>query len=302
MKLLALVALFLGISPSTAQASSYFTASFGRAQTGVVTSAKTCNTSPASVDMATTVLPYLASKGIAPTMDVQLSLTTDGPNVCQSRIRYASWQDLQLWHTLYNVEAISAGDLVADYAGLTDAQVLQHSCGTLQTFTDHGFYRAAGMFASPSSSATAHQMTLLDSCFGLVRAYNNTKPTPLLNMKAPYRALTYSLTGGRCNDPAAPCYGMAVKNSRVYPDPDALIAQFNASPDNTWLNFQAYRFAIGTDPNPTSGWDCSSDDWHDHYTMTPEVFCWNDYQHIIDNLRPDFVPVDPETVAQLEGR
>lgn len=298
MNLVTLLALSLGlIAPAPAQASSYLTVSFGRAQVGVVQGAKQCSTGTMPVSMESDVLPYLASKGIAPTMVTQLSLVDDTINKCQGTIKYATWQQLQDWKLLYNVTIVSAGDLVIDYSGLTDAQVLQHSCGTLQAFSDHGF-DARSMFASPSSSATAHQLSLFDSCFGLVRTYNNVKTTSLAKLPAPYRALTYSLTGGRCADVAAPCGQMTIKNGRLYPDPDQLVAQFNATPDNAWLNFQAYRFVTGTGP----GWDCSSDDWHEHWTMQPEAFCWQDYQHIIDNLRPDFIPTSPAAIAGMVGR
>jgi hypothetical protein len=299
-KLVTLIMLVFGLAaPAPAQASSYLTVSFGRAQVGVVPAQKQCAAIP-PVSMPD-VLAYLQSRGLVATMDVQLSLTAETTETCQGTIKYASWQDLQLWHLLYNTEAVSAGDVVTDYSKLTDAQVLQHSCGTLQAFTDHGFNRATGMFASPSNSATAHQLTLFDSCFGLVRAYNLNKPTLLSKLVAPFKAFTYSLTGGRCNNAALPCYGMTIKNARVYPDPDALIAQFNATPDNAWLNLQAYRFVIGTN-TAANGWDCSSTDWHDHYTVLPEMFCYNDYQHIIDNLRVDFVPVDPAAIAGMVGR
>lgn len=297
-KLAALIALSLSlIVPAQAQASSYLTVSFGRAQVGVVPGAKQCNTAAVPVSMDTDVLPYLAGKGIAPTMVTQLSLVGDVVNKCQATIKYATWQQLQAWQLTYNISAVSAGDAIANYSGLTDAQVLQHSCGTLQTFTDHGF-DASSMFASPSSSATAHQLTLFDSCFGLVRVYNNLKTTPLAKVPAPFKVFTYSLTGGRCADTTAPCGQMTIKNSRVYPDPDQLVAQFNATPDNAWLNFQAYRFVTGTGP----GWDCSSADWQEHWTAQPEAFCWSDYQHIIDGLRPDFVSTSPAAIAGMVGR
>lgn len=300
-KLVMFIALAIGlVAPAQAQASSYLTVSFGRAQVGVVPSQKLC-AAPAVVPMDE-VLTYLQTRGLAATMAVQLSLTGETTERCTATIKYASWDDLKRWQSLYGTEAVSAGDIVADYRNLSDAQVLAHSCGTLQTFIDHGFTRANGLFASPSSWVTAHQITLLGSCFSFIRAYNNVKPTTL-PAPAPYRAFTFSLTGGRCRaSNLNSCSSMNIKNNRVYPDPDAIIAQFNATPDNTWLNFQAYRFVIGDNASPTTGWSCSSPDWHDHYTVQPEAFCWSDYQHIIDNLRPDFVSVDPKTIAEMQGR
>jgi hypothetical protein len=37
-----------------------------------------------------------------------------------------------------------------------------------------------------------------------------------------------------------------------------------------------YRFVTGT----TALWDCSSPDWHDHWTNVQEEYCWNDYLHM----------------------
>jgi hypothetical protein len=279
-----------------ASAASYLTVALGRGQWASATSQKTC-----SVQQNTVTLPgvaqALAARGIKPTVTVQLQFTQETTRHCVGQIMYASWSDLQSLHSTYGWEAVSAGDTTADYTTLSDADVQSHACGTLAAFQAHGFTRAWGMFAFPNSKSDARTQAIIDSCFSFFRGYSNTK-TNTLPIAAPYRARTYSLTGGRCNDPASPCSTMPLPTTYVYLDPQQAISLINATPATGWAIFQGYRFVTGTTPN----WDCSSSDWHDHWTHLQEEYCWGDYLHILDSLRSGFTYIDPAGVGILQGR
>jgi hypothetical protein len=290
-----LVITALGFTPA-AQASSYLTVAFGRAQYASVPNQKTCTVQPNTV-LLPTVAQALAARNIAPTVTVQLQFTQETTRHCVGQIMYASWADIESLHTTYGWQAVSAGDTTADYTTLSDADVLSHACGTLSTFQAHGFTRAWGMFAFPNSRSDARTQALVDSCFAYFRGYSQIK-TNIVPLPSPYRARTYSLTGGRCNDPAAACYTMPLPTSYVYINPQNAIDLINSTPDKGWAIFQAYRFVTGT----TALWDCSSPDWHDHWTNVQEEYCWNDYLHILGGLRSGFVKVDPAAIGIMQGR
>ena len=91
---------------------------------------------------------------------------------------------------------------------------------------------------------------------------------------------------------------MPLPTTYVYLDPQQAISLINATPANGWAIFQGYRFVTGTTPN----WDCSSSDWHDHWTHLQEEYCWGDYLHILDSLRSGFTYIDPAGVGILQGR
>jgi hypothetical protein len=259
-------------------------------------SQKTCTTQPNTVTLPS-VAQALAARKIKPTVTVQLQFTQETTRRCVGQIMYASWSDLMSMHTTYGWEAVSAGDTTADYTTLSDADVRSHACGTLSAFQSHGFTRAWGMFAFPNSKSDARTQAIIDSCFSFFRGYSNVK-TNTLPVPSPYRARTYSLTGGRCNDPSSPCSTMPLPTTYVYLDPQTAIDLINATPANGWAIFQGYRFVTGTTPN----WDCSSADWHDHWTHLQEEYCWNDYLHILDSLRTGFTQIDPAGVGILQGR
>jgi hypothetical protein len=279
-----------------ASAASYLTVALGRGQWASATSQKTCSVQQNTVTLAG-VAQALAARGIKPTVTVQLQFTQEATRHCVGQIMYASWSDLQSLHSTYGWEAVSAGDTTADYTTLSDADVRSHACGTLSAFQAHGFTRAWGMFAFPNSRSDARTQAIIDSCFSFFRGYSNTK-TNTLPIAAPYRARTYSLTGGRCNDPASPCSTMPLPTTYVYLDPQQAISLINATPANGWAIFQGYRFVTGTTPT----WDCSSSDWHDHWTHLQEEYCWGDYLHILDSLRSGFTYIDPAGAGILQGR
>jgi len=298
-RLLILLSVAVGLGLATAapaSAASYLTVALGRGQWASATSQKACSVQPNTITLSD-VAQALAARHIQPTVTVQLQFTQETTRHCVGQIMYASWSDLQSLHTADGWEAVSAGDTTADYTTLSDADVRSHACGTLSAFQAHGFTRAWGMFAFPNSRSDARTQAIVDSCFSFFRGYSNTK-TNTLPIASPYRARTYSLTGGRCNDPASPCSTMPLPTTYVYLDPQTAISLINATPANGWAIFQGYRFVTGT----TANWDCSSTDWHDHWTHLQEEYCWNDYLHILDSLRQGFSYVDPAAAGILQGR
>ena len=58
----------------------------------------------------------------------------------------------------------------ANIASLTPTQQREESCGTLQTFEDHGHRRAWGLFAYPNDSYSVSAQTDVDEDAEIVRA------------------------------------------------------------------------------------------------------------------------------------
>jgi hypothetical protein len=299
--IVALVACGLGFPPPAE--ASYLTIQMGRAQYAQTVSQKACLSAVANgTDAAaagTVSLPAieaeLAARGITPSTTVQLSFTGDTRR-CVGQIQYASWSDLSQARDQYGWNAVSAGDWVGDYRTLSDADVIRHSCGTLSQFQAHGFNDAWGEFAFPNSQSDARTQADVTSCFAYFRLYSQVKTNALPIPKSYLAARTYSLTGGRCNDPTLPCSSSTVK--ALYQNPQAVIDLVNAMPANGWAIIQPYRFVTGS----STGWDCTSADWHAHWTTQPEAFCWNDFLQILNGLRTDLTQATPAQIATLTGR
>ena len=66
-----------------------------------------------------------------------------------------------------------------------------------------------------------------------------------------------------------------------------------------WYTIQTYVLVKGVRPGV---WDCSSADWHDHWTSDYERYCWSDYLKVLSRIPAAVQVTDPKTVAQAWGR
>jgi hypothetical protein len=288
-------------SVSSAATARYITYAFGRAQIGNYVSSSHCTVPLAGNIPLWTVANLLRAHGHAASAPVTLNQTGTTVPICQGTIRYATWSDLSRLKTSYGWSLVSRGRTGKELTTLTLAQQREETCGTIPDFTAHGFPEAWGMFAYPNNRfTTTMQTSLVNPCYGFGRRYGvgvNALPVP-----PPYWVTTNSVMGGRCNDPALPCYTMAVKNNRRYTLPRTLIGYENSA---GWTVIQWYRFVtarMGTITSTSPSWDCTSPDPADHWTNQPEVYCYGDAHGVIDALVAGAIDTNPAAMASLEHR
>jgi hypothetical protein len=294
LQLLGLVAFGVWASlTSTALAGpGYLTLTFDRAQyVEVVKTGSGCAPLPNTVTLPS-VLDELKRRNLRPVAQVVTGYTGEATRLCRDPALIASWADLQAWHAQYGLEAVSLTRSKPDMRKLSAAQQRDESCGTLPSFTMHGFDRAWGLFNYPNDSWTDQiQRSIVAGCFAYGRDYNagvNTKPVP-----APYLAKVRQVIGGDCNATGQPCTkGPA---PRRYILPAQYIAEMAVKPDQ-WRVLQAYRFAVGAQAGK---WDCTSSDPRLHWTWKSETYCWVDYLKVLDAIprNGSVVVTDPATVA-----
>jgi hypothetical protein len=289
---------------STAQASTnrYVTYMFGRAQIGSYVSGTNCNTAQPGDVPLWTVANAMQQRGLSATAVVTLDLTNETGERCAGTIKYASWPDLQtLQAAPYNWSFSSRGRTGHELQGMTSSQLQTEICGSLPGFQSHGVTDAWGMFSYPGNWSTQSLQTgTVDSCFGFGRKYAGG--TNHLPIAAPYYAKTNSVNGGQCADKTLPCGSVRVHNNRQYTSP-ALLASYENSAG--WTIIQWYRFVTGKSGSVSSGspsWDCTSSDWRQHWTNTPELYCYNDALSVMDNLNPGAAVVNPAQMAARQSR
>ncbi len=126
----------------------------------------------------------------------------------------------------------------------------------------------------------------------------------------PWFARTFSVNGGQCNDLTAACFTVTgsartTHPRRRYQSPEALASAVDAAP-KTWFIPQFYRFVVGSYAGRSIAWDCTSTDWHLHYTSKPELYCYNDFLSVMDALSAAMasgvVVTDPASVGKVWGR
>ena len=304
---IASVCLLLGVlvtAPGGAGAATagpgYLTISFGRTQW--VSTAK-CIPIANAVPLDQ-VAADMASRGMTGTGNVIVDRTRETGFLCVGYyMDEPGWDRLAMLRDTYGWSFVSASKSYADITPLSASQQQGESCGTLAAFEAHGHTRAWGLFAyARNKYTTTIQSQVVSKCFAYGRRYAqvvNRKST----MAAPWFAGTNDVTGGRCNDVTLACSSLG-DVTRTYRSPVDLATLVNVAPD-TWRNLQFYRLVTGT-RGTTAGkgqrWDCSSADWHAHWTSRPELYCYNDFLGVLDAVPDAVVVTDPATVATAWGR
>lgn len=283
----------------------YLTLLFSRTQ---VASAASCTPLSGAVRLDTGVAPALQRRGLTGTGSIVLDFTAasaltcyddrraDGTVVRRQAILGGSWATAATLRDSYGWSFVSHSKSYRDMTTLSASQQRAESCGTLQTFRNHGHYRADGLFAYPNNRFTpAIQSQIVSTCFAFGRRYGD------LNLRSamapPWFAQSHAVNGGACNSASLPCYGLATPFR--YSSPVALGNEVAGLGADQWLILQGYRFLRGS---AAGRYDCTASDWHAHWTTSTEEYCWNDYLRVLDRINAATHVVDPKTVATAWGR
>lgn len=247
----------------------------------------------------------LAARGLIATAQVVVNRTADSGHTCFSNYtEQASWEDLRDLRDSYGWSVTSQGMNYADMTQMTtDAQRAGESVDTLPLLADQGFPRAWGAFAFANNKMDAAAQTFVARYFGFLRMYGTGTNDKATALTAPFLMNTWSLNGGRCNNPALACYSMAVASDRRMASLDAVKSVLNPAP-GTWSVIQTYRLVDGTQGRigDSYAWDCAAPDWRDRWTSQPEIYCRSSYLEAIDARDKSAVVTDPTSVAEAWKR
>ena len=225
-------------------------------------------------------------------------------------VLHASWNDLADLRDTYGWTVISGGMTHNDMTQMTLDGQLTESCGSLDAFSARGHAKAWSLFAYGNDKSTdLIQDEVVSTCYSYGRKYvrlYGTTPTPETNDRADmarhWYAYTNSVSGGRCNDAALPCFGRDVLGNTRYWLPERLNRILAPGPDQ-WSLLQVYRLVEGaSQADPRWQWDCTSSDPRQHWTSAAELYCYNDFLTAVANIPQNVAVTDPATVAQAWGR
>jgi hypothetical protein len=282
-----------------AEEPAYVTLTFGRTQ-WVTTAA--CLPIPGTVPLDD-VAAALGVRGFTGVGNVVVARTNETSRRCFNRdVQYASWTDLATLRDAYGWRFVSASQAYSNMTLLTPEQQYAASCGTLDTFVAHGHTSAWGMFAYPNNRYTDQiQADIVSTCFAFGRTYQRFLRNTAATSLSPWFQSTHTLAGGGCNITWNQCYTVAVAGGTRYQSPLKLAA-FLAPAPGEWSVLQAYRFVVGAGSGGRFAWDCTNADWRLHWTNAVEMYCWNDYQYLLDHIPATVVVTDPASVASSWGR
>lgn len=276
----------------------YVTLLFSRS---AITAADACAADSTNVvPLDTGVAPELARRGLVGTGTVQTGLTQEHTRACTHgrKTLVASWDDLATLRDQWGWSFVShSRTYPQNWDTMTQRQQWDESCGTILDLLAHGHTRADGLFAYPHNQWTVEAQTnVISTCFAFGRRYAGGATTRAAVTTPPYWANTQQVGGGNCNVAGAMCSGVS---DLPYRSPVKLAGQMAALKPGQWLDLQAYVLVKGT---RAGLWDCTSSDWHFHWTNDWERYCWNDYLRILDAIPQGAVTTDPKTIAQAWGR
>lgn len=225
---------------------------------------------------------------------------------CMRGVTTTSWADLSRLRDRYGWSFVSQGMTYADMTLMsTDEQRFQETGATLPILANRGHRQAWGAFlyADDKQDLPAQQMVARYFAFG--RLYTLT---PAFNTRSaattfPYSMITYTPLGGRCNNPALPCYTIKVRNDRRTSPPADVLAALNPTAGQ-WSVIQMFRLVEGRSGTlgQANAWDCTSADWRDRWSGIPENYCRNTLVSVLAKRNRSVVNVTPAQLAGIWGR
>ena len=151
-------------SPPPQPKPGYVTIMFGRSMIGSVSN---CTLRPGAVSLFATA-DLLRARGIAATSNA----TIDQIGTCAGGNRYATWAQLAALRDSYGWTLTSRGKTSRILSTLSPAEQFDETCGSLQSFVDHGFTRAWGMYGYPGGEPVLSvQNGPVKDCFAYGRDY-----------------------------------------------------------------------------------------------------------------------------------
>jgi hypothetical protein len=280
----------LDVSDSSGQA--FLTLLAGRTADAVAVS---CRPLAGAVPI-TQVADSLHQLGISGVGAVVTGWIQEVTHACVESAIYPSWAELASMRDVDGWSFVSEGPDHGDVTSLTPAQQYAAACGSLLPLLAHGHTRPWGLFAYPSNNFTmTMQTTITDRCYAYGRTYRPRR-NHLEDLGFPYLQNSVNIDGGACNDLSQPCATVLQKR---YFSLDRL-GQLMQSGPGEWTVLQSYKFVTGKSGGLTSAtpaWDCTSPDWHEHWSNSLEVYCWNDYLGAVKTIPSSVTVTDPASVA-----
>jgi Abnormal spindle-like microcephaly-assoc'd, ASPM-SPD-2-Hydin len=278
------------VSVATAAASGYLTPLFARAQYSGPESG--------SVSMDT-VKPFFDHRNLDAAVSVVTQWPAEHQRVLHTGNIYLSWDDL---HALQDDgwTITSHGRSGLSTNGASAPATNSEINGSLTDLLKRGFNDAWSLYSYKGSRGDALAQKLVKDSYAYGRENTSLIKTMTLPMATPERAVAVTTWGGHCNDTGLSCYRAAPEPYRL---PRDLISAINGMTSDEWMILQAYRFVQGTSLSGKVQFDCtgpSTQHWARVGTGGREIYCWNDYQAIIDGVTAQFEP--PTTIAGLYGR
>jgi hypothetical protein len=300
---LAICALLLTVSwAGTARAASFNTIMIGHGQLAQGNSS--CVPLPGAVDLFQ-VAKDLQARGLTATPVITTSQQAETTRKCGTLGQlYASWQDLMNLHTTYGWEDVSRGVRALNLTNATPDQVKAETCGSLPTFTQHGFLQAWGLYSyAANTGRTDANQAIVDTCFAFGRQY--AAQTNALPVPSPYWFKVQSVNGGHCVATGLAC--STITTPYAYTSPSVLSARMNPGAGRAGA-VQFYRFVSGSygSPGQNPAWDCTSSDWKQHWTSASELYCYSDFLQVANAAQSavagGVINADPAAIGRAQGR
>jgi Polysaccharide deacetylase len=241
-----------------------------------------CTPDPQSVSLGT-ITQAFAARGMAPTG----TLVSSWVGRCiagltlqpvPKYITIPSWSVIQAMGAK-NWGFVPHSRTYADVTKLTASQQSSEICGSKADLISHGFKGTASMFAYPNNFSNPQAQTVVRGCGYLAGRKYTPGVNTLSTLNASRYVGTHSVNGGWCNNPALGCYNFqGPLVAYRYENIPALQTEVSSVHAGQWVAIQFYRAITGSGPDG----DCTSPDWHDHWTVGTEYLCWNDMLSVLN--------------------
>lgn len=226
------------------------------------------------------------------TVGVVTGRTLEHERFCRSRNNYASWDDLQSLHDNYAVHLASQTKDYLDNRTLSDEQVVDQTCGSLDVIHAHGLNGSGELFW-PHNGWDDRTWNLAKDCFASGRMWGDGINPPL---SEPSMVKAKNANGGRCTDPTAECSKYEFNRATEYTSLGTLTRIVDKAAVGYVGVLQYYGFVTGTGDYGAASWDCTGPN-NRHWTSLGEMSCAVDVLALVDYAASKGVRVVSPLVA-----
>jgi hypothetical protein len=266
--------LVVGVPPTGATATTFATVQLAHSENSLVDGA--CRPLNNVVTLPQQASAYRAMGITGVTTTVITDWMSQSTLQCRRPYQIASWDELVGLQHDDAWEFVSGSQHGDNLLLLSPAAAKAEICQSGQIMTQHGLAGAYGEFAFPDNKSDGPLEQAALSCgyfFGRLYGGGITA----VPVASPYWLHTFALNGGACADSTKSCYSLSTRYH--YADPAVLRFLGQQDPAH-WKVVQGYAFVTGAVTSDLVSWDCTSPDWHEHWTSggdATEVYCWNDW-------------------------
>ena len=226
------------------------------------------------------IADHLTSIGIVATNTIVPGWTDETePSCINSASLVGSWETSAFLRDVHGWTAVPHGTNKVNLAQITDPdELFNETCGSIPLLEEQGHTDASSFFNFPGNRRSDEAEEVVATCFSFGRRYTGPQANSFDEVRSGDLIKTYSVAGGTC-------LGCERTHDGDYKHPQDIVNGVVGDPtQDTWGLVLFYKLVVGSKDAGHQQWDCTSPNPAEHWTNQGEIYCWDDFVWVMDQL------------------